>query len=267
MASRVHKALIPCAGHGTRMRPFSDLVPKELVPLGSVPALRFIIDEARLAGIEQIGIVQRPGKHLIERFVDQLLAQPAYAELHFEWIEQPEPLGLAEAIAAASDFLGRDSYALLLPDNWLASADYRLADLLSAHAETGLDVLGALRLEHRHDGLYGNSGRIEYEARDDDTVLIRRLADKGPGRLEIGPGETLLRTCGRYVCSPLLLETIDRVRPEIRGEFSEVPAYQRIIDERGAIGYVLPPPVFDLGHPSGYLAASAYLHGEQRHRP
>jgi UTP-glucose-1-phosphate uridylyltransferase len=88
---------------------------------------------------------------------------------------------------------------------------------------------------------------------------MTRLHDKRPGRLEIAPGETVRRTCGRYVCHPSLFEYIERVRPAVSGEFDEVPVYQEIVRERGAYGYVLPPPVFDVGHPRGYLEASAHL--------
>ena len=75
----------------------------------------------------------------------------------------------------------------------------------------------------------------------------------------MAPGETIRRTCGRYVCRPWIHDYTDRIRPQIGAEFSEVPVYQRIIEEHGARGLVLPGPVFDLGNPDGYLAACAWL--------
>ena len=41
-------------------------------------------------------------------------------------------------------------------------------------------------------------------------------------------------------------------------ELDEVPVYQSIIQDRGAVGCVLPPPLFDVGHPAGFAGANGY---------
>jgi len=86
------------------------------------------------------------------------------------------------------------------------------------------------------------------------------LRDKLAGRLEIPAGETALRTCGRYICRPHVMRWIDELRPGIQGEFDEVPVYQRIAGNGGLLGREVPLPLFDVGHPTGFLAANAYLH-------
>ena len=43
------------------------------------------------------------------------------------------------------------------------------------------------------------------------------------------------------------------------GELDEVPAVQRLAREHRLLGALLPMPLFDVGYPSGLLAASAYL--------
>ena len=91
---------------------------------------------------------------------------------------------------------------------------------------------------------------------------IHRLRDKSPGRLRIPEGGTVLRTCGRYVCRPHLLPRIAALRTVADGELDEVPVYQRIAEEGGLVGRLLPAPLFDVGHPAGFLAANAYLHGQ-----
>ena len=264
------KALIPAAGRGTRMAPISSLIPKELVPLGATPAIRSIVQEALDADIHQIGIVVRKEKPLLQEYLDSLLSEPGFEGVTFTYIEQAEPKGLGEAIASARDFLGEDSYALLLPDNFLPNPEYRLADMVALHHHTGLDVVGILELGHEHSGKFGNCGQIEWRSLDNPEGIEPRIveralhiehwADKGVGTIAIAEGEVIRRTCGRYVCTPLLNQTLDLVRPHVQGELSEVPAYQRLVEEPGVIGYVLPGPVFDLGIPQGYLAASAWLH-------
>jgi hypothetical protein len=60
------------------------------------------------------------------------------------------------------------------------------------------------------------------------------------------------------VCTPDLLEGIAQLRSTAQGELDEVPVYQAIIRRRGALGVVLPPPLFDVGYPRGFTAANAW---------
>ena len=43
---RVKKAIIPCAGFGTRFLPVTKVLPKELLPIVDTPALSYIVEEA-----------------------------------------------------------------------------------------------------------------------------------------------------------------------------------------------------------------------------
>ncbi len=255
----MRKAVIPAAGRGTRMQPFTHAVPKELVPLGSRPAIDGVIREALAAGLDQIAIILSPDKPLIRTYLERVveLGELPQVELHF--IFQEEPKGLAEAMALAQPFSGDEPFALLLPDNAFLSPSYTLSGMVRAAEELGRDVIGVIEVTAEQSGLFGNSGRIDFEPIREGVMDIQRLADKGPGRMIVPPGETVLRTCGRYICLPHVFDYIDRVRPSVQGEYSEVPVYQRIIAEKGATGCLLPSPLFDVGHPSGFLAANAYL--------
>jgi UTP--glucose-1-phosphate uridylyltransferase len=241
------------------MRPFSDVVPKELVPLGSRPALHLVVEEALAAGIHEIVVVVAPGKELLERYLAAQVDLGAFAGARFEVVVQPEPLGLGDALLCSREQLAGEPFALLLPDNVALAPEYRLADMLSAHEATGKDVVGLLELGHRHSGLFGDSGRFEGERLASGLWRLDRLGDKRPGRLAIAPGEVVRRACGRYVCRSHLLDELERLRPRGGGELDEVGAYQRIVAAGGAVGWVVPPPLFDVGHPQGVLAASAWL--------
>ncbi len=251
-----------------------------MVPLGAIPALDFVIAEARAASIDRIGFVVRPDKPMLEAYARELTHDDGVlAGCEVCFIPQADPKGLGDALLCARDFLAGESFALLLPDNFLPSPDYALRDLVDLYSESGRDVLGVLELDATDSGQYGNCGRIRY--RDFETTNQRlkgraleliELSPKGKGTIEIPAGSTIRRTCGRYVCRPHLLDWLERVRPEVMeqgtegGELSEVPAYQRIVAEVGACGLVLPRPVFDIGIPAGYLAASAWLN-EQAANP
>jgi UTP--glucose-1-phosphate uridylyltransferase len=256
----LRKALIPAAGRGTRMRPVTWAVPKELLPVGTRPAIHRVVEEAAGAGLDRVGVVIGPGKELIREYLETARRNGEFAGLDFEYLHQEEPNGLAEAVSLARGFTDGEPFALLLPDNVLLAPDYRLTSLVDLFTRSGKDVVGVLELDSGESGRYGNSGLFEGSSTDPGVFEIRRLRDKRPGRLVIPPGETVLRTCGRYVCRPHVMGWIDELRPGIEGEFDEVPVYQKIAAAGGLLGRVLPPPLFDVGHRSGFLAANAYLH-------
>jgi UTP--glucose-1-phosphate uridylyltransferase len=64
----VRKAVLPVAGFGTRVLPATKAVPKEMLTVFDRPALQYVVDEAREAGIEHFGFVTGRGKQAIEDY-------------------------------------------------------------------------------------------------------------------------------------------------------------------------------------------------------
>ena len=57
---KITHAVIPVAGFGTRMLPLSKSVPKELLPLGNLPAIHYVVEEAIAAG-KQLKVISQFG--------------------------------------------------------------------------------------------------------------------------------------------------------------------------------------------------------------
>jgi UTP--glucose-1-phosphate uridylyltransferase len=85
-------AIVPAAGLGTRLRPLSDAIPKEMLPVGRALALERIVAELHAAGIERIVFVVSPQK---EGFIRNHFGP------RFGYVLQPEMRGLGEAILRA----------------------------------------------------------------------------------------------------------------------------------------------------------------------
>lgn len=241
------------------MEPFSLAVPKELAPVGARPALHRVIDEAAAAGIDQVAIISAPGKELLQGYVSAVQKRGGWAGMELTFLLQHQPRGLGDAISLAREFSAGESFALLLPDNLPLADDYRLEDLLTTHRRHDHHVVGVLRLDESWSGLFGNCGRIDHEEIEPGVVSVERIRDKRPGQLRIPVGEEVIRTCGRYVCQADIFERLEVLRPTAEGELDEVPVYQQLAMEGRLIGHVIPPPLFDVGHAAGLLAASAYL--------
>ena len=50
---RIHKALIPAAGFGTRFLPATKAIAKEMSPIVDTPTIDYIVREAMAAGIDE----------------------------------------------------------------------------------------------------------------------------------------------------------------------------------------------------------------------
>ncbi|MEM6649012.1 MAG: UTP--glucose-1-phosphate uridylyltransferase, partial [Pseudomonadota bacterium] len=130
----VRKAVIPVAGHGTRVLPATKAIPKELLTVVDRPLIHYVVDEAREAGIEHIVFVTGRGKGAIEDYFDHAVEletalQDKNKTAIYEdtmssllpagaasFTRQQAPLGLGHAIWCARDIIGRDPFAILLPD-------------------------------------------------------------------------------------------------------------------------------------------------------
>lgn len=264
--STVRRAVIPAAGRGTRMHPFTLAVPKELAPLGARPALHFVLDEAAAAGIDEAIVVLSPGKELVRRYLELAQDGGAWPETRLRFALQERPTGLADAIALCAELLEDHAFALLLPDNLPLAPDYRLDPLLALWNDRQRHGVGVIEIDGAWSGLYGNSGRIDYRVVSPGVLAIDRLHDKELGRLEIAAGARVARACGRYVFGPQIFAALEASRRERdragaleRDELSEVAAVQLLARQGALLGAVLPPPLFDVGHPEGLLAASAFL--------
>ncbi len=258
----VKRAVIPAAGQGTRMQPVSLVLPKELLPVGMRPMIQFALEEAIEAGLHQVAIVINRKKELIRDYFDRLGKCDPFNTVSIHYLYQEEAAGLADAVDQCRDWLQGEPFGLLLPDNVPGSPDYRFSSMIELYERRQgterRDVLGVIELGSAQSGFYGNSGRIDCRIVRPRVVEIERLHDKGKGTLQVAPGERILRTCGRYVFHHDFFHYLDMIRPGIEGEFDEVPVCQEIIRDRGALGYLIPTPLFDVGNPRGYLAANAY---------
>lgn len=65
-------AVVTAAGNATRFRPFSAIIPKEMLPIGHRPALEHVITECLDAGASTVIVATRPGDLVVPSYLDVL---------------------------------------------------------------------------------------------------------------------------------------------------------------------------------------------------
>ena len=122
------RAVVMAGGRGSRLAPYTTVLPKPLMPLEDGPILEVILRQLARSGVDEVVISVGHLGTLIESWVAQLADYPAEVRLVFE----DEPLGTAGALALVGD---ADAPFLAMNGDILTDLDY--AGLLAAHRESG----------------------------------------------------------------------------------------------------------------------------------
>jgi glucose-1-phosphate thymidylyltransferase len=135
------KAVILAAGEGKRLRPFTETMPKVMLPVANKPLLEYVFDATRKSGIEEIVVVVGYKKEVImEYFKD-------YKDVKITYVTQDRQLGTAHALLQAKKHI-KDSFIVLAGDNFIDPGS--IAKLLKDQSEYSL-----LIKEHPHPSKYG----------------------------------------------------------------------------------------------------------------
>ena len=121
------RAVILAGGLGTRLRPYTTVIPKPLVPVGGRPVLEHIIRSLHRSGVRKIDLSVSHLGSLIQVYLSQAQL-PEQLELEFHW--ENEPLGTAGALRTVPNLGGT---FLAMNGDILTTLDY--AALIRHHEQ------------------------------------------------------------------------------------------------------------------------------------
>jgi NDP-mannose synthase len=220
------KAVVLAGGRGTRLAPYTSVLPKPLMPVGERAILELVVDQLEACGINDITFCVGYLAHLIQSVFDNR----ENGEVSIDYVHEQEALGTAAPLRLVE---GLDSTFLVMNGDVLTELDYR--DLISYHQEHG----NMLTIATRKRAIKVDYGILHLDV----SQRVRDFEEK--------PEITSPVSMGIYVMEPEVLDYI----PE--GQYFDFPhLVEALLQARQPIGaYRYGGLWFDIGRQEDYEQA------------
>lgn len=269
MERPIRKAVFPVAGLGVRLLPATKTQPKEMLPIVDRPAVQYVVEEAIASGITDLLFVTGRGKRAIEDYFD--FAVELEYELrnrgkedlleevrgiansaHIFYVRQKSPRGLGDAVFQTRAFVGDEPFAVLLPDDIIASDPPCLAQMLALFAEHPGVYVALIEVPKEEVSQWGIVRGREISP---GLYLIEDLVEKP----EPQEAPSNLAVVGRYLLPPSIFDALAETPPGKGGEIQLTDAIRRLLGKEPVYGYRFQGEYFGVGSKLGYLKANVAL--------
>ena len=238
------KALILAGGKGTRLRPLTYAMAKQLVPVANKPILFYALDTLYNGGVRDYGIIISPETgDDIQAHVHRWKQD----DVEITFITQNEPLGLAHAVKVAQPYLGDSKFIMYLGDN-LINAD--IGALIDAFVQDPSCDASIMLKPVENPSAFGVA---ELDSNGNVTQLVEKPEHP----------KSDLAMIGVYLFTPKIFEAIAKIKPSWRGELEITDAIQKLIDDQGHVkASIYQSWWLDTGKKDDLLAANRTVLGE-----
>jgi glucose-1-phosphate thymidylyltransferase len=241
------KGIILAGGKGTRLYPLTLATSKQMLPVYDKPMVYYPLSMLMLAGIREILVISTP--EALPSF-RELLRDGSQWGLKFQYAQQPEPRGLADAFLVGSQFIGDSPVCLMLGDNILYGQGMAALLRECASLNEGAIIFGYRVNDPQRYGI------IEFDAQG--NVLSLEEKPKNP--------KSSFAIPGIYFYDSQVVRIAEGLQPSARGEI-EITDLNKVYLQKG----LLKAKIFgrgvawlDAGTPESLLQASMFIEAIQQ---
>lgn len=269
---KITKAVFPVAGLGTRFLPATKAIPKEMLPIIDKPLIEYAVEEAVMAGIEEIIFITSHTKRSIEDHFDRNLEleeklmksdqkdaikkinRNIFQDVTFTYVRQKSQKGLGHAILQAKHLIKDESFAILLADDLIINNPSATQQLINVALETNSSVIGLNKVPKEHISRYGVISSADVSSEGEKLFLLDGIIEKPHSN---PPSD--MAVFGRYVLSHHIFNYLEIIDPGVGGEIQLTDAIKLMLKQHEVNGYLYDGVKFDCGSKEGYVQAIAHL--------
>ena len=266
----IKKAVLPVAGFGTRFLPASKAIPKEMLPIIDKPLAQYAVEEAINIGVEEIIFITSPEKFSIKKHFDtnhgfesrlknskkleliDRLNPKIFKEIKFHYILQEEQNGLGHAVLHAEKVVGKDPFAVLLPDDLFFSKKSCLSQLLDVYKKTESSVIAVNKIDKENIHKYGviKPGEIKEKLIKIEDIVEKPSYEEAPSDIAV---------CGRYIFNASIFKFLNSTNFDKSGEIQLTDAIKKLLQEERVYASIYDGEKFDCGSKKGFVHATIAL--------
>lgn len=265
------KVIIPIAGLGTRMLPATKAIPKEMLPVVTKPIIQYVVEEAVLAGFKEIVFVTHSSKSSVENHFDTSFELEATLEkrvkrallkeikaisklnILINSVRQGEAKGLGHAILSAKSVIGKDPFAIILPDMLLRNYDKNcnLSIMKKNFEKNGYSSILLGKASRKNIKKYGIA-KIKKTLDEDFIGHLEDIIEKP----SLSRAPSSLFAAGRYIFNNSFFNFLKDIKQDSAGEIQLTDAISKYIYSGEKVcGFRTTGDIYDCGDKLGYLKA------------
>ena len=244
--------LIPAAGGGTRLYPFSRAVPKEMYPILGKAVIEHAVENLKEAGIEKIFIIVGHQKGSIMDYI----GDGSFFGVKVSYIYQMKRKGLGHAVLQAKEWIDT-TFTVLLGDSFIEPKN-EAKNLIKIH-EKERPLATILLFKVKDPTTYGIA---KIKDMKDYYGTITDLIEKPTLKQAISykVNGDYYAICGMYVFEPEIFGYIEKTKPDKKGEIQLTDAIMNAIKNGEKVtGVVLRGAYMDIGKWQTVLNVEKYM--------
>lgn len=260
----IKKAVIPCAGLGTRFLPETKVVAKELFPINGRPVLDYLIDELEESNIEEVLVIVSPQKEDIVKYfkenkslndsliknnkIDLLKVANPNRKIKISFAVQNIMDGNGSAVSIAKEFVKDEPFVVLFGDDLMKSNVPVTKQMIDVYDKYHMSVVGTQKTSVEVATRCGVI--VKKETLDLKTFKISGLIEK-PSKDDIPSDQVSL---GRFLLTKDIFDVIDST-PKRNGEIYLTDCINVLSKSKDVCSYEFDAKRYDIGNKEGYLEA------------